>query len=123
MKKQKHLTTVFLKKLTIITFFVSVLYFTFSLHSAAGIDNPLGNIEDIGVVIARIIQAVVGLGGVVAVGFLVVGGFIYITSGGDEKQIEQGKKSMLGAIIGLALVLLALAVVQFIIKGMEQSSY
>lgn len=103
-------------------FFVPLLYVAFPLHAAAGIENPLGNIDDLGVAIARIIQAVVGLGGVVAVGFIVVGGFIYITSGGDEKQIEQGKKTMLGAIIGLVLVLLALAVVQFIIQGMEQSS-
>lgn len=35
--------------------------------------------------------------------FLVIGGFLYITSAGDEGKAETGKKCVLGALIGLAL--------------------
>lgn len=59
--------------------------------------------------------------GLVALFLVIFGGFKYMTSGGDQKAVESGKKTIMWAIIGLVVVLLSFAVVRFIadITGME----
>ena len=39
--------------------------------------------------------------------FIIYAGFIYITSSGDESKVKTAKKSLSGAIIGIALAILA----------------
>lgn len=82
-------------------------------------DSPVGE-PDLGAAVARIVtNLLIPLAGLVAVGFLVYGGFVYITSGGDEKQIEQGKKTMVWAVIGIVCIMLSYAVVRFIISNIS----
>jgi hypothetical protein len=45
---------------------------------------------------------------------LIVGGFWYITSAGNEEQAEKGKTAITNAIIGVIVVLLSYAVVTVI---------
>jgi len=52
--------------------------------------------------------------GIVAVVLIVVGGFQYMTSGGNDEQAEKGKKALTNAVIGLVIVMLAFAIVQII---------
>lgn len=61
-----------------------------------------------------IIQLLLGLIGLIAVGFIVYGGFKYITARGDEKATEEAKKTILNAIIGLVVVLLSYVIVTII---------
>jgi hypothetical protein len=55
-----------------------------------------------------------GIAGILCVVMLVVGGIFYMTSGGDEDRMEIGKKTITYAIIGLAVILLSLAIVSAI---------
>ena len=52
--------------------------------------------------------------GVLAVGMLVYSGLRYITAHGDKTQIESAKNTMIYAIVGLVVVMLSYAVVNFI---------
>lgn len=52
-----------------------------------------------------------GIAGAVAVLYLIVGGFLYITAGGDEGRIEKAKNTIKNAIIGIVVILLALVIV------------
>lgn len=52
------------------------------------------------------------LAGITAVVFLIVGGYMYMTSGGAEEQAEQGRKTMTNSIIGLVVIILAYAIVR-----------
>lgn len=52
-----------------------------------------------------------GIAGAVAVLYLIVGGFLYITSGGDESKLEKAKNTIKNAIIGVVVILLALVIV------------
>ncbi len=61
--------------------------------------------------IFKVIAALLAFAGVVSVLILIVGGFWYITSAGNEEQAEKGKKAIINAIIGLAVVILAYAIV------------
>lgn len=53
--------------------------------------------------------------GVVAVLMLIVGGFRYIFSQGDEKQTKGAKDTILFSIIGIVVALLAYAIVNFVL--------
>ena len=59
--------------------------------------------------------------GLIALLLVIFGGFKFMTSGGDQKAVEGAKKTIMWAIIGLAVVLLSFAIVRLIadITGME----
>ncbi len=92
---------------------VSALQLLPALGRAQGIDNPIGanTIEE---VVQMAVRALLGLVGVVAVGFIVWGGFSYVMSGGDSGKISQAKATITFAITGLIFVGLAYAIVEFI---------
>lgn len=73
----------------------------------------LVNIDLIELVV-NILRWVLGLLGLVAVGFIIYGGIVWMTSGGSEDKIERAKKIIVNAVIGLILVLLSWAIVFFV---------
>lgn len=77
---------------------------------------------DISDVIINIINVVVGALGLVAVIFIVVGGVNYMTSAGDAGKIEKAKKTILYAVIGLVVAVLAFAIVNFAIRIINNSA-
>jgi hypothetical protein len=68
----------------------------------------------------NIIRAVVAffsvLVGVAAVVMIMVGGFKYITSGGDSGKISSAKSTIIYALVGLVIVALAQFIVRFAIR-------
>ena len=65
--------------------------------------------------IINIINAVLSVIGIVAVIFIIYGGFLYLTSAGDAAKVKKGKETLLYACIGLAIVGLSFAIVNFVI--------
>jgi hypothetical protein len=53
--------------------------------------------------------------GVAAVIMIILGGFKYITSGGDSSSVSSAKNTILYAIVGLLVVAFAQLIVQFVI--------
>ena len=49
----------------------------------------------------------VGIVGGLAILFIVYGGLLYVTSGGNKERIETAKKTLTYAVLGLILVILA----------------
>jgi hypothetical protein len=64
--------------------------------------------------ILKIIDYLLVVSGTVAILFLMVGGFWYLTSAGGEEQAEKGKKTIINAVIGLVVILLAFAIVRVV---------
>jgi len=52
--------------------------------------------------------------GAIAVIMIVIGGLRYVISGGDAKQVDAAKNTILYAIIGIIIALLAYAAVGFV---------
>ncbi len=77
-----------------------------------GDDGNLGSLADRTVYMLS--QAVV----VISVIVLIWGGMMYSTAAGDERKTSKARKAILGAIIGLAVGLLAPSVVNFIIASL-----
>ncbi len=66
--------------------------------------NPL-NSSDVTGLISDIISAVLILSVPVIVLFIIYAGFLFVTAGGDERQIETAKKTALYTVIGAAIIL------------------
>jgi cytochrome bd-type quinol oxidase subunit 2 len=57
--------------------------------------------------------------GIVAVIMLIIGGLKYITSAGDASSIASAKNTIIYAIVGLIVVVLAQAIIRFVIVRTE----
>lgn len=66
----------------------------------------------------NIINGVMMAVGIVAVIVIIVGGVNYATSQGDPSKVTKGKKILIGGIVGLIIVLLAFAIVNFVLKAL-----
>lgn len=64
--------------------------------------------------IAVIIQALLGIVGAGALLMFIWGGFHMIFSGGSEERIKKGRDTLLWAVIGMAVILSSYAVLQFV---------
>jgi len=77
-------------------------------------NDSLQGSRSIGEVIARVLKILLTLAGVVAVAFIVIGGYQYVTSRGSEDAAKKGRSTMTAAIIGLVAVLLAYTLVNIL---------
>lgn len=68
-------------------------------------------------VFSRITNTVLLIVGLISVIMLVYGGLRYILSGGDSKKVTDAKNTILYAIIGLIISMLAYAIVHFILNS------
>jgi len=62
-----------------------------------------------------VINVLLGAIGTVAVIMLIIGGFRYVLSQGDEKATKGAKDTILFAIVGIVVAILAYAIVTFVI--------
>ena len=72
--------------------------------------------------IKSIVKTLVGIAGAVAVVFMVIGGFHYITSSGHPEKLDKAKKTLLYSGVGLVIVLAAYTIVDFV-AGIAKSSF
>lgn len=67
---------------------------------------------------ARIINVALGFLGIIAVVIVLVGGFQYMISGGNEEKTSAARNLIFSGIIGLAIILSAWAITQFVISNL-----
>ncbi len=72
------------------------------------------SLGDIMVVASNAVGLLMLIAGFVAIGFIIVGGFTYITSSGDPSGIKKAKDTITHAIVGLIIAMVAFGVVRFI---------
>ena len=78
-------------------------------------DIKLGS-GDVRQTAARIINVALGFLGIIAVVIVLVGGFKYMISGGNEDKTTEAKNLIVAGIIGLAIILSAWAITSFVIS-------
>lgn len=66
-------------------------------------------------IIASIINVLLSLLGVIALVIILIGGFLWMTSGGNEDQIKKAKKMLTAGVIGLAIILSAYSLARFVL--------
>lgn len=66
-------------------------------------------------VIKTVINIIVYILGAISVIMIIIGGVRYVVSGGDSSAVKGAKDTILYAIVGLVIALLAYAIVNFVI--------
>ena len=66
-----------------------------------------------------IVNLLIYVVGIIAVIMIVVGGLRYVLSGGDSSNVSGAKNTILYAVIGLVVAILAYAIVNFVINSVS----
>jgi hypothetical protein len=66
-------------------------------------------------IILNVSDGIFKIAGIVAVGFLIFGGYTWIFSGGVPEQVVKGRKTVTNAIVGLIISLVAVLVVNLVL--------
>lgn len=83
---------------------------TCSANDTIDADNKVNGIISTAI---RIFQVIVGL---ISVIFIIMGGLKYVTSGGATESITSAKNTILYALVGIVVVVLAEVLVQFVLN-------
>jgi heme/copper-type cytochrome/quinol oxidase subunit 2 len=75
------------------------------------------NNGDIQTIIKKIVNVMMFIIGAVAVIMIVYSGFKYVTSSGDAAAVASAKSTLIYSIVGLAVAILAYAIVNFVITS------
>lgn len=77
--------------------------------------SSIGTEGDLKSAVIAILQYVLGFVGLIAVVVIVIAGIRFIISSGEEGEKEKAKKMIIYALIGLLIILLAEAIVSFVL--------
>jgi len=105
---------------------VAGLLFVQSVFAQFGI-NEVGNeialpaTEDPRIVAARIIRVALGFLGIIALAIVLYGGFVWMTSAGNEERITKAKKILTNGLIGLIIIVSAFGITQFVLNRLSEA--
>jgi hypothetical protein len=84
------------------------------------VNDPSSEITMTGLVwtiVANIIEMILHLVGYIAVAFIIMGGFRFMTAGGAPENIAKARSTITNAVIGLIISIVSIAVVNFIMAA------
>ncbi len=113
-----------MKKLTLAILGMAILALPIAA-SAITVDPTLSatlglGSSDLKSTVINIIQWFLGFLGLIAVVMILFGGFTWMTAAGNEDKVATAKKIISAAVIGLIIVLLAWAIVIFVVGTASQ---
>ncbi len=77
-------------------------------------DSILGSDSLVGL-IKNVLNILLYIAGAISVLFVVIGGYQYLSSGGNEEAAEKGRKTVTNAIIGIVVVVLAFTIINVVV--------
>lgn len=77
----------------------------------------LGN-RDPRAIVASVVRIILGFLGIVAVIIILLGGFKWMTAGGNEEKVGEARKLIVQGIIGLVIILAAFGIATFVINSL-----
>jgi hypothetical protein len=87
-----------------------------SASNTVSLTNPLGSSTP-QALIGKVIAAVLGIIGSLALLMFVVGGLIWMTAAGNAEKVKKGTDILMWAAIGLAVIFVSYAAVRFVINA------
>ncbi len=91
----------------------------FQCDPSSGLNCSAGN--DVNSLIRTVINWMLSIAFGVAVLFLIIGGFWYITSAGNEETAEKGKGTAVNALIGIVIIILSYVIVNVVARFVGQA--
>lgn len=89
------------------------------MGTAAGDGAPT---KDLTSIIGSIIRVILTLLGVLLLVYIVYGGVLWMTAGGDVEDVKKAKAIIQQAIIGVAIILAAYAISEFIVSRLASAA-
>jgi uncharacterized membrane protein len=86
-------------------------------NAARGADQPI-DLFGVGGTFSTITNVLLFIVGAIAVIMIVIGGLRYVTSGGNQNAVTAAKNTILYAIIGIIVAILAYAVINFVLGSL-----
>ncbi len=71
--------------------------------------------------IINVINILLGVAFLVAVLFLIIGGFRYIASAGNEEAAEKGRNTIINALIGIVVIILSYVIVRVVSSAVSSA--
>lgn len=68
--------------------------------------------------VSSLVGAVLGIAGVVAIIFIIIGGYKYVVSQGNPQEVQKAKETIIYALVGLVIVMMAFTIVQFVTRNL-----
>ncbi|HVY67398.1 MAG TPA: hypothetical protein VHA30_00660 [Patescibacteria group bacterium] len=93
---------------------------TFQCDPSSGLNCSAGT--NVNSLIHTVINWLLGIAFGIAVLFLIIGGFWYITSAGNEETAEKGKGTAINAIIGIIIIILSYVIINVVSNLVSSSS-
>ncbi|MBT4856647.1 hypothetical protein HON52_00465 [Candidatus Uhrbacteria bacterium] len=85
-------------------------------------DNTGLGQSDLKSTIGNLINVFLGFLGIIAVLIVLMGGFKWMTAGGNDDKVGEAKRLLVAGIIGLAIILSAYAISSFVLTSVLEAS-
>jgi len=72
----------------------------------------------VGGVVSRGIQVFLGVLGIVFLVLMIFAGFKWMIANGNEERVKEAKQTLISAVIGLIIIILAYAITYFVFKNL-----
>lgn len=82
----------------------------------------VGQSTELKSLIANVINIALGFLGVIAVAFIIYGGFKWMTAAGNEEQVTDARKLITQAVIGLVVIFAAYIIANFAIGALKDAT-
>ena len=79
------------------------------------LSNFMGK-EDPQVMIAKVIKIVISFLGIIAVVIILIGGFKWMTAGGNDEKVTEARKLIIAGVTGLVIILAAWGIATFVLN-------
>ncbi|MBU2566837.1 hypothetical protein KKG46_04755 [Patescibacteria group bacterium] len=128
--KQKALSTIILhrKWLNLLAIVGMLLIVQPALTQAAGVDSIQSGLGEaagtaglktsqgsLPAMAGLLINSALSVLGIVLLGYLLYGGFRWMTAGGDSAQVDKAKATLRNAVIGLVIIVASYAIADFVL--------
>ncbi|MBP6944672.1 hypothetical protein KBD61_02645 [Patescibacteria group bacterium] len=71
---------------------------------AAGLTNACSSGSCVPTIVGGLINIVLGILGILLIGYVVYAGYLWMTAGGESKRVEEAQKVLRNAVIGVAVI-------------------
>ncbi len=114
-----------MSKLTknVISFAFIAMVFAVAIPASAQFTVPQTNLAtaDLQATAINIINLILSLLGLIALIMILMGGFKWMTSGGNEEKVGEAKKLLGAGVVGIVIILAAYAITQFVVVQMQEA--
>lgn len=94
--------------------YLEAVEFTDPVTNRVQCQPTIKGINEIWLIVAAVVEILLRVGALLAIGFIVYGGVTYVLSQGQPDKTKQSLKTIIDALVGLAISIIATALVTFV---------